>query len=416
MGFEPKIMDLKGLLKKIQLFSHLDDSEVYQIINSGRVCSVDSGVEIFHEGSLADSLYVIIDGSVKIFRRDQDGEEVQLNTKTAGDFFGELAIIDGELRSANVATVETSEFFVLERESFLKLLTSSQKILSHILKSLTQDVRNTSEKVFREELAKQNLQKEMELQRHRALSQMVAGVAHEINTPLGIIKTASNLISKNLTEIANTFVSNDATSKETFEDILDAARLVEGNINRAHHLVESFKKTSVSQITGKKETVDLVKSIHDIVGLFNINARQAQLSIEIKDRLSDGNKSWVGYPGYLSQIILNLLSNISRYAYPAGTGGKIDIVIGSTTTQNTSVFTVDVCDFGCGIPREDLDKVFDAFFTTGRTKGGTGLGMAIVHNLATSALKGSITIESDYGKGTRVRLVFPCNISDNGQR
>ena len=406
-------MELKRLLKKIQLFSHLNDSELSQIINSGHVYSVDEGIEIFQEGSLADSLYVIINGAVKIFRLDQSGEEVQLNQKKSGDIFGELAIIDGELRSAHVSTSKPSEFFVLERESFLRLLSSSQQILSHVLKSLTQDVRETSEKVFREELAKQTLQKEMELQRHRAISQMVAGVAHEINTPLGIIKTASNLIDKNLNDIPADAYAEDPEIKEALEDILEAARLIEGNIDRAHNLVESFKKTSVSQITGKKEKVDLIKTIHEIVGLFKINAKQAGLLIKIKSSLDEENKYWAGYPGYLSQIILNLLSNVKRYAYQPGSGGKIDISVKHDTKGETPIFRIDVCDYGRGIPPENLNKVFDAFFTTGRTHGGTGLGMAIIHNLVTSALKGRITIESKCGQGTKVCLALPCDINDS---
>ena len=412
---EKVIVDLKEILKKIQLFSQLTNSELNQIINSGQVRSVDEGIEIFREGSLADSLYAIINGGVKIYRRDDDGEEIKLNTKAEGGFFGELALIDGELRSASVSTLETSEFFVLERESFLKLLTGSPQILSHILKSLTQDVRNTSEKVFQEELAKQNLQREMELQRHRALSLMVAGVAHEINTPLGIIKTASCLIKKNLGHISADSLAIDAEKKEVLDDIIEAARLIEGNINRAHNLVESFKKTSVSQITGKKENVDLVETINDIVGLFKINARQAGLTIEIKDHLSEENRRWLGYPGYLSQIILNLLSNIKRYAYPSGSGGKVDIVVDVGKQRGIPVFKIGLHDFGCGIPPENLDKVFDAFFTTGRTRGGTGLGMAIVHNLVTSALKGRVTINSNPGEGTQIQLVFPCKINDNEQ-
>jgi len=108
------------------------------------------------------------------------------------------------------------------------------------------------------------------------------------------------------------------------------------------------------------------------------------------------------------------LTNIDRYAYPEGQGGKVRVVVSRENgTSEASRFSVVVEDFGCGIPQEDLPKVFNAFFTTGRAKGGTGLGLAIVHNLVTSALQGTVRIDSEPGQGTRVVMSLPLEVQEN---
>jgi signal transduction histidine kinase len=137
-----------------------------------------------------------------------------------------------------------------------------------------------------------------------------------------------------------------------------------------------------------------------------INARLAKLNIEIEDRLLP-TQEWLGYPGYLTQVLLNLLTNVERYAYDPAVGGQVDIVLTGDDKAYTPTFTVTVRDFGRGIPLEEQDKVFEPFYTTGRAKGGTGLGLAIVHNIVTIALKGSIHLQSQPGQGTAFQITFP---------
>ena len=133
-------------------------------------------------------------------------------------------------------------------------------------------------------------------------------------------------------------------------------------------------------------TCVLFAVVQETVGLFQINARQAALGIEIRDHLGAEEKLWKGYPGYLSQIIMNLLTNIERYAYPEGTGGKVKVEIWADGEGQEPPFVLCVKDFGRGIPQESFSQIFEPFVTTGRDKGGTGLGLAIVYNLVTEAL------------------------------
>jgi NO-binding membrane sensor protein with MHYT domain/signal transduction histidine kinase len=243
------------------------------------------------------------------------------------------------------------------------------------------------------------------LERLRSVAQMVAGVAHEINTPLGIACTALSIIDRRLSSphIGELFKNNDE-DKEIFADILEATAFLKQNVNRAHKLVENFKKISVSQITETKETADLTKLIGDAVELFNLNARYANISINIDSSFLTFKKEWNGYPGYLTQIIMNLLQNIERYAYPSGKGGEVDITAADNNDEN---FIITVRDYGKGISRDNITKVFDPFYTTGRDKGGSGLGLAIVHNIVTTALQGSIEVSSEIDKGTMFSITIP---------
>lgn len=253
---------------------------------------------------------------------------------------------------------------------------------------------------------------EIELEKHRALSQMVAGVAHELNTPLGIINSAMSIISSRLRgpEYKEAAAKNPQL-REALEDTLEAVQLAETSVLRAHQLVQSFKNVSVGQVTDQHEAMNIRDAIEEVLTLFKINARKARLDIKLIDELPrDHPHLWYGYRGYLAQILLNLLTNVERYAYPQG-GGKIEVVLGETQRSSIPHYVIKVRDFGVGISADDLRRVFDPFFTTGRGRGGTGLGLAIVKNLAVQGLHGDVQLESAVGVGTTVTLVTPQEIS-----
>jgi signal transduction histidine kinase len=248
----------------------------------------------------------------------------------------------------------------------------------------------------------------MEAVRHRSLAQMVAGVAHELNTPLGIVNTAVDMIARRVqNEKLALPLSHNKEAQAILADMQEAAHLASRNIDRAHKLVQNFKKISVNQLAAIRETVDLPALVEDILELFKINARQAKLKILVNDHLPEGNKSWVGYPGHLTQILTNLLFNIERYAYPNQVGGIIEIGLRLASEGKQDYFVLTVQDFGQGIAPEHLSQLFVPFFTTGRSQGGTGLGLAIVHNIVTSALKGTIAVESELNAGTTFTVTFP---------
>ena len=170
----------------------------------------------------------------------------------------------------------------------------------------------------------------MELEKFRALAQMVAGVAHEIYTPIGTVNTAASIIRQRIESIAAG--APETASLADFGDVREAVDLMTANIQRAHRLIASFKQLSASHCVDPRETLSLVALIEDVLGLFAINARHAHLDIRVVTGLHDG-ATWIGYRGILTQILLNLLSNVERYAYPAGSGGRVEIRVAETTEK-----------------------------------------------------------------------------------
>ena len=406
-------MTAEAFLASVPLFADLAADHLRSIAAAGRTKTVATGETVFREGDASDGLYIVLSGKVRIYKRNDDGNEVDLHTGAAGEYFGELALIDGGPRSASVTSLAPCEFFVLERDTFLSLLTQSPQLLATTLVNLSQAVRATSERVFREAMRQQAIRTEMELARYRSLAQMVAGVAHEINTPLGTVNTATSVVNGRLNAPFFAPLAGDPKASAAIEDVRQAIELIEGNIRRAHKLVQDFKQLSVGQIRDTKEMLDLVAVVEEVVGLFKINARQAKLTIEVRNDLPDAAaRAWLGYRGYLSQVLLNLLSNIERYAYPDGQGGRVEIAVAADSRRTDEWFVVTVSDFGRGIAADDLPRIFEPFFTTGRSKGGTGLGMAIVQNIVTTALKGQIELASTPGSGTKLTLRFPRTIAD----
>lgn len=140
---------------------------------------------------------------------------------------------------------------------------------------------------------------------------------------------------------------------------------------------------------------------------------QGRLDVDVYNALPDAAAAkWIGYRGYLTQVLLNLLTNIERYAYDRETGGAVQIAIGDIVDRRGERFRIAVRDWGRGMTPDTQARIFEPFFTSGRSKGATGLGMSIVHNLMTTALKGTVEVSAEEGAGTTVILTFPKSIPD----
>jgi signal transduction histidine kinase len=406
-------MNIETILKEVPLFSLLPAEGLEELVKQGQTLSFETGQVVCSEGDEAHTMYVILDGQLRVFKRDEEGNEVDIAMLKSGDFFGEMALLDNEPRSATVACIMPCHLFMLDRLAFMGLLLNDRtQIMSFsFLSALVKRIRTVSKKYFEEEIAQRMLQAEMEAVRHRSLAQMVAGVAHELNTPLGIVNTAVDMIQKRIQNDKLALpLSHNKEAQAILADMQEAAHLASRNIDRAHKLVQNFKKISVNQLTAIRETVALPALVEDILELFKINARQSNLKLQVNDHLPEGNKIWAGYPGHLTQILTNLLFNIERYAYPHQVGGIIEIGLELDSGGKQDHFVLTVQDFGQGIAPEHLSQLFVPFFTTGRSQGGTGLGLAIVHNIVTSALKGTIAVESELNTGTTFTITFPQTI------
>jgi signal transduction histidine kinase len=403
-------MSTAVLLRQFALLSPFETEQLEGIAQRADRVAFPAGAAVFHIGDPSGAMYLVLDGQLKVHRLDEKGNEVLLTELKTGQVFGELALLSNQTRQATVTALTPCECLVIDRPLLIDTIskTSPDTILK-LFAVLSNQIRSVNEREFQEILSKRTLEAEMEAQRQRALTQMVAGVAHELNTPLGIINTAASIITR---ELRSEALQADVTSEDgrtALEDMGEALGLISGNIQRAHQLVQDFKKVSVSQLSDVKEPMLISDAVQEIVNLAKAHLKRSGLVIEVHDHVPAEHKRWVGYRGYLSQVLLNLLTNIERYAYAPGAGGKAEITL---ECGEPDKFVISVRDFGKGMPPEVLARIFEPFFTTGRATGGTGLGMAIVHNLVTSALKGDIRFQSALGQGTTAIVTLPRSVPD----
>jgi signal transduction histidine kinase len=412
-GREPRPRDAAAELaaiERVPFFGDLDANQRRELIACGRRRSLEGDQVVFSQGDEPDGMYVVLAGRVKVFLEDSDGNEFELATYGVGGFFGELALLEGRPRSATAKTLGPCECLVLDRAEFMALLArSGPQVTAGVLATLSRIVRDATERLWTQELARQKRRLEAEVARNRSLAQMVAGVAHELNTPLGIANTAADVIENRCRgEELSERLRADAATRAILDDLVEASGLVRRSVLRAHTLVQTFKQMSVHQLPDRQEPIDVGELVAEVVDLFKLNARRVKVMVRVEDRRTDRQNACTGSPSSLTQVLLNLLSNVERYAYPEGGGGVAEISMATAEVGGSAGVALTVRDFGRGIPPDQQSQVFEPFFTTGRGRGGTGLGLAIVYNLVTSALGGRVWIDSEPGQGTAVTVEMPC--------
>lgn len=385
-------------LRAADPFRDLDDGQLAALVARGRIRTFGPGT-VCNVGDPSDGLYVLLDGRVTISRAGPDGQLLGLGERGPGRSFGEPALLDPGPRTAMVTATEPCRFFVLDRPALLAFLAERPEAMPGVLAGIGRQLRMSEELLFAETVKEHALQVQLHAVRYRSLAQLVAGVAHEINTPLGIITTAASILAQDLAAL----VCDAGPISGPVQDAMDAAELISANLERATRLVERFKSLSTSQAMEVVEEVDLLTVVDDVVALYGPKARAAGLSIEVRDDRADAKLSWVGDAGHLAETLLNLLSNVERYAYTGQAGGRVEIVVAGDDDH----VELTVRDFGRGIAAENLERVWEPFFTTGRSRGGTGLGLSVVNSLVSDGMHGSVDIRSEREAGTSVHIRLP---------
>ena len=235
-----------------------------------------------------------------------------------------------------------------------------------------------------------------------ALGGLVAGVAHEINTPVGVGITAASHMETATREFEKLFEA-EKMKKSDLQTFLsttkEASRILLTNLTRAAQLIQGFKQVSVDQNTGGKRVIDIKEYIEKILLSLHPKTKLTKHVIEVNcpDELIVDT-----YPGAISQILTNLIMNSLTHAYNEDDEGLIKL----TVKKAGNFLEMEYSDDGKGIDREHINHVFDPFFTTKRASGGTGLGMNIVYNLVTQKLNGQIACYSQPGEGTRFNFTM----------
>lgn len=243
----------------------------------------------------------------------------------------------------------------------------------------------------------------VEAEKHLALNRLVTGVAHEINSPLGVAVTAQSLLDFKLREFRARFHDQPLrrSELEEFLRVCDETVLLLGNnLSRVSEQVRSFRQISLDQSREIRRRFNVADYLRDVLmGLAGQLKREGhEAELDCPEHLVIDS-----YPGALSQIVTQLLGNSVLHGFTGSSKGRIRISV----RESEEGIELTYRDNGVGIPTEHLNQVFDPFFTTRRHDGNSGLGLHLVYTLATRRLLGRVSCESRPGHGVRFTFIFP---------
>lgn len=245
----------------------------------------------------------------------------------------------------------------------------------------------------------------VESEKMASLGDMVAGVAHEVNTPIGLGVTASTLLADRLEDIKADFENKTLKSsqlKKFLNEGSENVAIIYRNLNRAADLISSFKKVAVDQSSEEVRTFKVKELLNEVLLTLRpqLHCLPYVIDIDCPDNLTIASK-----PGPINQILINLIMNSVIHGFENSESGRISITVMPLSNQLNIFFKDD----GHGVDESIKNKIFEPFTTTKRGEGGSGLGLHLVYNLVTQALGGTIVLNSELGKGVSFEINFPIN-------
>ncbi|WP_170309698.1 sensor histidine kinase [Litorilituus lipolyticus] len=302
----------------------------------------------------------------------------------------------------HIANLEDSHKHAIEKNDELKEKVNSR---TDALKESNQELLSTLEKLhqFQGQL--------VETEKMASLGDMVAGIAHEVNTPIGLGVTASSLLSDKLNEIKSAFENKTLKSsqlKKFLNDGEENVSIIFRNLERAAKLISSFKKVAVDQSSAESRTFNVKELLDEILITLAAKLKSSSVSYQLQcpDDLLVTSK-----PGPINQILINLILNSIYHAFEDVENRQIEIKVMNLSDQLHMVYS----DNGVGINDAIKARIFEPFTTTKRGSGGSGLGMHLVYNLVTQALDGHINVESELNEGVSFDITFPVKLEANQQ-
>jgi PAS domain S-box-containing protein len=244
----------------------------------------------------------------------------------------------------------------------------------------------------------------IEVEKLAALGRLVAGVAHEINNPVGTSLTVATALERKTALIATELTQGTLRRSSLLEFLQisrEASSQLVANLNHAAELIQSFKQVATDRNQSNQRTFDLGDLTEQIVLSLRPGLAKKNLTLKVE---CQPDLTMISYPGPYGQVLTNLFLNSVTHAFPDDKGGAIDIKVQSAGKDEVEIL---FSDDGCGMSAEHRRKAFDPFFTTGRDRGSTGLGLHIVHSIVTNYLGGQLNLDSEPNEGTRIRLVLP---------
>ena len=306
---------------------------------------------------------------------------------------------------------EKPKFFFNEINQIISVLSEmadrilqDQQKLEHRVQQRTEDLQRAYNDVANSnEQLKRTQNQLVESEKMSQLGQLVAGVAHEINTPVGIAVTASTALMDKIDQIESEFKQGQLT-KSGMELNLKYNRkcsdLIYNNLKRASELIQTFKEVAVDQSSESRRLFKLHPYVHEVINSLHPELKYYHVTVDIS---GDKDFAFDNYPGAFGQLITNFVMNSLKHAFDKSKQHAINIHF----STDEEFIHISYQDDGVGIAKKDLPKIFEPFYTTQRGEGGTGLGLNIVYNLVTQRLNGSITCESEVNHGVQFDITIP---------
>ena len=244
----------------------------------------------------------------------------------------------------------------------------------------------------------------IEAEKLAALGRLVAGVAHEVNNPVGISLTVASALERKTANF-EAEVERGGLRRSSLNDFLatsrDASSQLVANLNRAAELIQSFKQVAADRNYSDQRSFDLADLTEQVVLSLRPGMRKHNLTLQVD---CQPNLMMNSYPGPYGQVLTNLFLNAVAHAFPDGRPGVIEISARESGKDNVEII---FADNGIGMSLDVRRRAFDPFFTTRRDQGGTGLGLHIVYSIVTSRLGGRLDLDSEPGGGTRIQMILP---------
>jgi signal transduction histidine kinase len=237
-----------------------------------------------------------------------------------------------------------------------------------------------------------------------ALGGLVAGIAHEVNNPVGISLTVASSFARRCERFAAE-LKTPPLRRSSLDDFVtksqDAAEQLVANLQRAGELIQSFKQVAVDRSHAERREFDLAEATDQIIASLRpvLKRLPLMLAVDVPRGISMHS-----YPGSYGQVLTNLFLNAVVHAYPDGRGGTLSVAAQAVGRNDVEI---TVADDGVGMTEEVRTRAFDPFFTTRRNHGGTGLGLHVIFNIVTQSLGGQLAMDSAPGRGTTFRITIP---------
>ena len=327
------------------------------------------------------------------------GDDPAIDAQMAGD----AARLARAVHLAQTIVTNTAGDEYLGTLSYIPVLGPFGDVIALIQTFRDESAENRMQEHYRELLA-------YERKRVERMAKLVTGLAHQINTPLGIINTAGSLI-ENALDVPVAYMSptRQPTADELegfFSELRASSLLLKRNVARVNQLVTKVKDLSTTQLTASRELADLADLVRESLTTMARLLKDRNIRINCQwDH--EYEFLWDGYPDHLTRVIRELIQNTISYGYPTADGGDLDIRIIHLDRQN--MFQMELEDYGMGIPEELLRQIFEPFVTSDPARA-TGLGLAIAENIVTNLLHGRLECTSNLGNNSKFTIFLPAQV------